>query len=75
MGSQMKLMQQTLIKSCHAEATCPFCAQFVTKEVAPLFENGISDLMLFQYVAWGNAVNTTQSSPSHLELPKAEVLL
>ena len=28
---------------------------------------------MFQYVAWGNAVNMTATGLSHLELPGAEV--
>ena len=43
----------------YAEAGCPYCAHFTVSDVAPLFHNGISDLMDFRYIAWGNARNNT----------------
>lgn len=50
------------------EAGCPYCAHFTVADVAPLFENGLSELMDFRYVAWGNARNnTTPVSSAALE--------
>lgn len=42
-----------------AEAGCPYCAHFTVASIAPMFENGLSDLMNFRYIAWGNAKNFT----------------
>ena len=41
------------------EAGCPYCAHFTVADVAPLFENGLSSLFKFRYIAWGNARNNT----------------
>ena len=65
-------MTTNKISGC-AEAECPYCAHFVTQDVAPLFQNGISDLMLFSYVAWGNAINTTTARADHLQLPQVSI--
>lgn len=43
----------------YGEAGCPYCAHFTVADVAPLFENGLSDLITFRYIAWGNAHNNT----------------
>ncbi|KAK9807369.1 hypothetical protein WJX73_007815 [Symbiochloris irregularis] len=43
-----------------AEAGCPYCAHFTVTDVAPMFENGLSDLITFRYIAWGNAKNFTK---------------
>ena len=42
-----------------AEAGCPYCARFVASNVAAMFKNGLSELMDFSYIAWGNARNNT----------------
>ena len=35
----------------YAESLCPYCSSFITQDVAPLFSNGLAQLMDFSYGA------------------------
>ena len=41
------------------EALCPFCAAATINTVKPLSKNGLFDIMELQYIAFGNAKNTS----------------
>ena len=43
------------------ESICPYCAKFTTEIAAPLFKQpGLTDIFNFSYVAFGNALNSTE---------------
>lgn len=44
----------------YEESLCPYCAQFTTKVAAPLFDNGLSDYIDFDFIPYGNAKNTSE---------------
>lgn len=50
-----------MIVDFYGEALCPDCAAFVLNILAPLLdeESSLQDIMLVNYVGWGNAKNTS----------------
>jgi interferon gamma-inducible protein 30 len=48
----------------YEESLCPFCAKFTTDIAAPLFENGLSEVIDFRLIPYGNAKNTSQAGLS-----------
>ncbi|CAL8465514.1 g5050 [Coccomyxa elongata] len=41
------------------EALCPDCAAFTAKVLEPIFSSGLSDLIDFDFIGWGNAKNNS----------------
>ena len=52
----------------YAEALCPFCARFTQTTLAPLFSNGLSDIIELEVVMYGNAHNNSEVSNMHSRL-------
>ncbi|BDA49959.1 probable Gamma-interferon-inducible lysosomal thiol reductase [Coccomyxa sp. Obi] len=55
------------------EALCPDCAAFTAKVLEPIFSSGLSELINFDFVGWGNAKNNSgeikcQHGPKECEL-------
>lgn len=55
------------------EALCPDCAAFTAKVLEPIFSSGLSDLIDFDFIGWGNAKNNSgeikcQHGPKECEL-------
>lgn len=44
----------------YAESLCPFCARFTQQSLAPLFSNGLSDIVDLEVIMYGNAHNDSQ---------------
>ena len=44
----------------YAESLCPFCARFTKQSLAPLFSNGLSDIINLEVIMYGNAHNDSQ---------------
>lgn len=44
----------------YGESLCPYCEHAVVATLAPLFKDGINSIFNFTYVAYGNALNTSE---------------
>ncbi|KNA10878.1 hypothetical protein SOVF_140340 [Spinacia oleracea] len=44
------------------ESLCPYCADFITKELPIIFDNGLIDIVNLRLIPWGNARISTSNS-------------